>query len=403
MARVLIVEDDSAKLRNLYRCLTSVPGLSTKDLENCIDASEAKRRMRARKYQLVVIDIMIPNQPDQEIAPDGGISLLEEISECKGFIVPDHIIGITAHEEVEAAAVTKFRGLGWTVLHYAPEAEAWEVSLRTKASHIVATSQSSHPDEYRSHLAIVCALDRELDAIKRLPWAWSIVEMSGDHSVYYRGEYSRNGETRVVHAGTAARMGMVATAVLTTKMIQSFRPKYVAMAGIAAGVRGEVELGDVIVADYIFDYGSGKIEGDGCSSQFSVDPHHIQLPADLRPKIKLLAEDDVWLACVRKSWPGEKPGSPLKVRLGPLATGAAVVADSGFLSRIRVASRKLLGVDMESYGLAGAVAESTAPQPQGIVMKSVCDFADEEKNDRYQDYAAYTSAAALARFAEVWL
>ncbi len=32
-----------------------------------------------------------------------------------------------------------------------------------------------------------------------------------------------------------------------------------------------------------------------------------------------------------------------------------------------------------------------APQPKALIIKSVCDFADNEKSDKYQKFAAYTS------------
>ena len=39
-----------------------------------------------------------------------------------------------------------------------------------------------------------------------------------------------------------------------------------------------------------------------------------------------------------------------------------------------------------------AVKQAPAPRPMGLVIKSVCDYADEEKSDQYQKFAAYTSA-----------
>ena len=39
-----------------------------------------------------------------------------------------------------------------------------------------------------------------------------------------------------------------------------------------------------------------------------------------------------------------------------------------------------------------AVKSAPAPKPKGLVIKSVCDYANEEKSDQYQKFAAYTSA-----------
>ncbi len=54
-------------------------------------------------------------------------------------------------------------------------------------------------------------------------------------------------------------MGMVPAAILATKTVRAWRPKLVAMVGICAGVRGRVNLGDIIIGKQVFDYGSGKL------------------------------------------------------------------------------------------------------------------------------------------------
>jgi nucleoside phosphorylase len=47
---------------------------------------------------------------------------------------------------------------------------------------------------------------------------------------------------------------------------------------------------------------------------------------------------------------------------------------------------------MESYSVFYAAQNSTDPKPKAIVIKSICDFADSEKSDKYQKFAAYTSS-----------
>jgi len=40
-----------------------------------------------------------------------------------------------------------------------------------------------------------------------------------------------------------------------------------------------------------------------------------------------------------------------------------------------------------------AVEYAKNPKPTAIIIKSVCDFADKNKNDDWQKYSSYTSAA----------
>ena len=58
---------------------------------------------------------------------------------------------------------------------------------------------------------------------------------------------------------------------------------------------------------------------------------------------------------------------------------------------------------METYAIFAAAQESAMPRPTVFTMKSVVDFADDAKDDRYQDYGAYTSAQALAHFVQKYL
>ena len=80
------------------------------------------------------------------------------------------------------------------------------------------------------------------------------------------------------------------------------------------------------------------------------------------------------------------------VHFGPLASGTAVVANKMILQKqVLTSFEDTEGVEMEGYGVAYAAAHAIEPKPHAIIAKSVCDFADERKNDNYQKFAAYTS------------
>jgi len=55
---------------------------------------------------------------------------------------------------------------------------------------------------------------------------------------------------------------------------------------------------------------------------------------------------------------------------------------------------------MEVYGLYAAAAMTGTPRCTPIAIKSVCDFANSEKNDSFQAYAAYTSANTVKELLE---
>lgn len=91
------------------------------------------------------------------------------------------------------------------------------------------------------------------------------------------------------------------------------------------------------------------------------------------------------------------------MHVGPIASGAAVLADGLTAVNIRGQHRELLGIEMETYGVYVAAEEAPSPRPSYFSLKSVVDFADGKKNDKYQRYASYTSAKALKYFTENYL
>lgn len=50
---------------------------------------------------------------------------------------------------------------------------------------------------------------------------------------------------------------------------------------------------------------------------------------------------------------------------------------------------------MEAYGVFYTAKKATKNGAEAIVIKSVCDFADSEKDDRFQDFSAFASAQCL--------
>lgn len=53
-----------------------------------------------------------------------------------------------------------------------------------------------------------------------------------------------------------------------------------------------------------------------------------------------------------------------------------MLADQDTAEIIRKQHRKLLGVDMELYGVASAARDAGLPKHLAFGLKSVCDFAD---------------------------
>jgi nucleoside phosphorylase len=85
------------------------------------------------------------------------------------------------------------------------------------------------------------------------------------------------------------------------------------------------------------------------------------------------------------------------MHLGPVGAADQVIDDASRVLEIQLNWRKLIGVEMETYGVYRAVHESPEPKPRAVSFKAVCDFAA-EKNDDWQEYAAFVAAEFAAKF-----
>ncbi len=116
-------------------------------------------------------------------------------------------------------------------------------------------------------LAIICALtDIELMSVLSVA-DWQRMPLSKDDpQSYYRSVWVTNmGKALNVIAAAPNHMGVTCAGVLATKLVWKFKPKMVAMTGIAAGVRSERQaFGDIIIPDQTYDYGSSPLWQASC-------------------------------------------------------------------------------------------------------------------------------------------
>lgn len=252
-------------------------------------------------------------------------------------------------------------------------------------------------------IAVICAL--------KTPELQHLLEASGcvwravpadqfDPVTYQHCELvTTRGKTVRIIACAPTQPGMPSSAIAATKMILRFRPKLVAMVGIAAGAKKARQgYGDIIAADVTFDYDSGKIEtSDTGAPVFLPDPHPLHIEARLRDRLQHWSASRVVLDSVYAAWRAKKPDTVLKLHVGSLGSGMPVVDNQATVEAVVVHWRKLVGLEMEAYAVHLACRDSVQPPPMFLCMKSICDFAH-AKSDDWQDYAAYTAAELFVRF-----
>lgn len=248
--------------------------------------------------------------------------------------------------------------------------------------------------DYDYYAAIVTAVKIENDSVMRLYDDWYVVKKT-DGKVYYETCFERGSKRFKIVTAQQDEMGMTAASNLCSKMIELFRPRYLIMTGIAAGIGDEQIYGDVIIPDVIWNYSSGKFVSADIADitfgniGFKPRPVAIELDKDILEIIKSLQTN---------------PDNEFHIHIGPMACGNSVVANRDVVNKqIHSLFPKTVGLDMESYSVFYCAEHSTSPKPKAIVIKSICDYADSQKSDQYQKFAAYTSSQFAKMLIEKYL
>ena len=403
MFRILVVEDDTNKLRNICKILESINGVTEDLIDHEVDGKSAKSKLRKNHYDLLIVDIAIPSFKSGQVELDGGINLVEEILNRPLYKIPSNIIGLTALTEIFEKAKDRFNSNILSVIRYSDSDNEWETKLYGGVSNWVKTKvglDNAVPD-YNYDVAIITAVDVEFNAVKNLSDNWKRIQVNNDSTTYLETDFEDgNGAVRVIIC-CLPQMGMNACSVVTMKIVHNFRPRYLFMTGIAASLKDSYShgYGDILVIDESWDGGAGKIVTDGQNQTFEPVALHLRLDRDLAEKMKSFAENKELLREIKDKFRnGKTPNTELAVHLGSVVSVAGVIANKQATDHLKLKDRKILGLEMETYGMYYSVANCSLPRPKVMALKSVCDFADESKGDSYQSYAAYTSASLLFHF-----
>lgn len=235
------------------------------------------------------------------------------------------------------------------------------------------------------------------------------LEIKDSSTTYHEGEIITKKSIKILVA-CANQMGMTSAASLSSKLISRFQPKVVSMVGIAAGVSGEI--GDVMIPDIVWDYGSGKsslIEKiNWCGQKQDVEefaPYRFPIVTKqnlVGQLIKITKETDIneKIFNLGNEISFENKPQKLNSHIGPFVSGSAVIANDKILSQIKRQDGKLIGFDMEAFAIAYSCSVSDmTPQPISIILKSISDYGNKNKQhkdkEEHQKYAAFTSANFL--------
>lgn len=252
-------------------------------------------------------------------------------------------------------------------------------------------------------VVVITALRKELDALKK-----SFPMLNRDDICYpvgirhyYIFEFeSPNKETSMQVAFVCSEgMGRISAALAARDAIHDLNPEYIVSVGIAAGDPNQgIQKGHVAFAEKIVDYEIQKIgrEIQWRSEDSTCSPDFVRAAQDV----------------MRQQWMKEIDGETLqlqpketieiKAHLVKVACGDKIVANprlrDKLLRDLGKTRSHLSVIEMESAGICRAIYETPDEKaPAFFMIKGICDYADYDKNDDDQKFAARVAGIFLHR------
>ncbi len=401
MVNILIVDDSADKIQTIKNVLEP---LITDNVNivvaNCINS--AKRELKRKNFDIMILDIYLPQTFGESPQQDGGMRLLKMVKESKFYSYPRYVISLSKYEQ-STKVFSASEGKIHTAIFYNAQSNEWENKLSSCVEAAIAIVENTIVHRiYDLDIAVICALEEEAEMIKESLIDIEKCQVEYDDDIYYKGFFQTEDRKISVVVSFANQMGMVATTSLATKMINNFAPRYMVMTGIAGGTKPDkMNFGDVIVAKTSWDYRAGKDirKDDGTYHLNSINA--LTIDTKLISYCRDLSQNKVSLREIKDNFGhGDVPGTELQLLIGPVVSGASVVTDPQIVKDVlENQHREVLAIEMEIYGMYYAASWAINPRPKFIALKAISDFADSKKGDQYHKYASYTSAKVFQELA----
>lgn len=387
MIKVIIVDDCQNKISNI---LNSFPDREKVDVSIASCSASAQRLFSEKAFDLAIVDLALPNRESEEPRDNVGLELIQSVNEFDWFKKPRNTIAITQHSSLNEEYKDQLRELGVT-LHYYDTSKSLDQVIKYQ---VELAGKYNNQADFLYDLVIITALDEEAEPIvnsEEFSWYtqnhFGITDLNIKTCKYLSAE-----KEYILGLIVLPKMGLVSSSITTSRIVNFLRPRCIVMPGICAGVKSEVSIGDVIVANPSWEWQTGKWKGD----EFAIEPYQLSVDQGLIRHIEELNNDGV-LEKIWKNTSQKRPDSPPKQYIGPVVSGSSVISNQNMIDELRSQHRKLLGLEMEIFGVYAASQQSHI-KPKFIGFKSVCDFGDEAKGDNYHLYCSEISGKYCVNF-----
>lgn len=262
-------------------------------------------------------------------------------------------------------------------------------------------------------IVILTVIPVELEAVCRvLGLTPDSRELSEDQTAYFCGTARSElvGRDYTIAVTCIGRPGNPAAAAATANAIARYQPRAAFLVGIAAGIRGKVQIGEVVISDRVVAYEPAALVASSGGSRVEPRPD-IDVPPHAMAQCLTGYRPEAWrVRRVFNRAGGEIPGAPrgqktefknhvasaVIAKRGTIASGEKLLRDPALLVAVREHHHGKVEVgEMEAAGFVAACRPAQLPW---LVIRGISDFGDDLKDDRFQAFASQAAAAVLRDF-----
>jgi nucleoside phosphorylase len=254
-------------------------------------------------------------------------------------------------------------------------------------------------------IIILSSTQQEFDSIFNILEEPLIIKIENDSSIYYKGYIKGYSTDYSIVVPVPTDMGIATAAIITTKCISIFKPKYIIMSGIAAGIKSICKIGDVIIGDKAINYNEVvEIENPDSTVRLKYMQNTISISSHLKSRLYLfLKSSDANKISNHELL--KQLSRKISFHFGMIVTGSGLIRNNQRITQLTSDYHNIKGLDMETYGMYKAVEQSLKTnQPEFISIKSVSDFGDSKKHAELESsedrsrLALFTSSKTIELF-----
>ena len=406
MIEVLIMDDSNDKIESLKNEISSIFQSGEISIEVAYSLVAGRTKMQEKAYDLLILDMVMPEHDREEASHTAGAEYLKEIYENQSIKVPVQIIGLTEYEEEFTQQQKDFKDKLWYLLFYSRTETNWRKMLKSKILQLgqfKKAMKESIENKNKYDVAIICALSKEyqqmIKAFSKLEW----------HDLSIEGlpycfktailSTSKFHDLRII-ATCADKPGVCATSILSSVMYNVFHVDTLFMTGVTAGVENDdLRLDDIVIAESIHDYASGKIKEDTDGSiKLLKEMNQIAANHSLVAKASEFIANREYIGRINDNVHEmnlKEDRDNISFKIAKTVCGPYVMTSETIVRALKEDERKLQALDMEGFAL---YLTTHTLDKKALWIKGVSDFADSKKGDKHHTTCAYASGRFLYEF-----